>query len=357
MWGQSSIVTEEQDTTQVPASLTDSSEGPVSREALYEMVWSEPMLRVAARFGVSSSYMARVCTLLNVPRPERGYWAKLAVGKAPKQPPLPEPRPGDPLEWTRDGALPKRARSLPRPPDQRPRAEAPGTAAASRIGIRWPAEPSRCSRPGASRGARQIPQAGQATARRPGGDPGRVGQGHRLCERALPGAGSAGTTAWSSRPTRSDSIRAEVDERENPGRATTISDLWSPMRCTVVYIGTVAIGLTIIEMSEEAEARYVNGEYVRLTDYVPKRRGRYAQHHGWTSTHDFPTGRLCLQAYSPYPRADWTQQWRETPNRALLGPHPSHCSGAGESHGRNRAARRGGRAPGGDRTPTLGGSV
>ena len=123
MWGQSSIVTEEQDTAQVSASLTDSSEGPVSREALYEMVWSEPMLRVAARFGVSSSYMARVSTLLNVPRPERGYWAKLAVGKAPRQPPLPEPRPGDPLEWTRDGALPKRARSLPNPPDQRPRAK------------------------------------------------------------------------------------------------------------------------------------------------------------------------------------------------------------------------------------------
>lgn len=79
------------------------------------------MLRVAARFGVSSSYMARVCTLLNVPRPERGYWAKLAVGKAPKQPPLPEPRPGDPLEWTREGALPKRARSLLKPSDQRSR--------------------------------------------------------------------------------------------------------------------------------------------------------------------------------------------------------------------------------------------
>jgi len=85
------------------------------------------------------------------------------------------------------------------------------------------------------------------------------------------------------------------------------------MRCTVVYIGTVAIGLTVIEMSEEAEARYVNGEYVRLTDYVPKRGGRYAQDHGWTSTHDFATGRLCLQAYSPYSRAHWVQQWRETP--------------------------------------------
>jgi len=40
------------------------------------------MLKVTAQFGVSSSYMARVCTLLYIPRPERGYWAKLAVGKA-----------------------------------------------------------------------------------------------------------------------------------------------------------------------------------------------------------------------------------------------------------------------------------
>jgi len=42
-----------------------------------------------------------------------------------------------------------------------------------------------------------------------------------------------------------------------------------------------------------------------------------------SSTHDFPTGRLCLQAYSPYPRADWTQQWRETPSRDLSGRIPS----------------------------------
>ena len=82
-------MTEEQTTTKVPAALAAGSDDPVSREALYEMVWSEPMLRVAAQFGVSSSYMARICTLLNVPRPERGYWAKLAVGRAPKQSPLP----------------------------------------------------------------------------------------------------------------------------------------------------------------------------------------------------------------------------------------------------------------------------
>jgi hypothetical protein len=56
---------------------------------------------------------------------------------------------------------------------------------------------------------------------------------------------------------------------------------------------------------------------------VTKRRGRYAQDYGWTSTHDFPTGRLCLQAYSPYPRANWTQQWRETLTRNLSGQIPA----------------------------------
>ena len=80
--------------------------------------------------------------------------------------------------------------------------------------------------------------------------------------------------------------RADVDERENPSKGHHRNKLWSPMRCTVVYIGTVAIGLTVVAMSGKAEARYVNGKYIRLTEYVPKRRGRHAQDHGWTSTHD-----------------------------------------------------------------------
>jgi hypothetical protein len=56
----------------------------VSRQELYEMVWSMPMIKVAEQFKVSGSYMARVCSALRVPRPERGHWAKLAVGKAPE---------------------------------------------------------------------------------------------------------------------------------------------------------------------------------------------------------------------------------------------------------------------------------
>jgi hypothetical protein len=92
----------------------------ITREELYELVWSAPMIKVAEKFDVSGSYLARVCTALRVPRPERGYWAKLAVGKAPKRPALPEPQPGDPIVWSRTDEFP--APSVPKPrPTPRPR--------------------------------------------------------------------------------------------------------------------------------------------------------------------------------------------------------------------------------------------
>lgn len=69
----------------------------ISREELYKLVWSKQMTKVGEELGVSGSYMTRVCALLNVPRPGLGYWAKLAVGKAPPPTPLPETRPGDTL--------------------------------------------------------------------------------------------------------------------------------------------------------------------------------------------------------------------------------------------------------------------
>lgn len=75
------------------------SDTTLTRSALCELVWAEPMLKVAARFELSSSHMARVCTLMNVPRPERGYWAKLAIRQRLPKPELPETRPGDQMIW------------------------------------------------------------------------------------------------------------------------------------------------------------------------------------------------------------------------------------------------------------------
>ncbi len=68
---------------------------PISREQLYEEVWAEPMLKVAERHEVSSSFLTRVCRRLNVPCPFRGYWARHAAGANVSRPALPKAQPGD----------------------------------------------------------------------------------------------------------------------------------------------------------------------------------------------------------------------------------------------------------------------
>ena len=39
-----------------------------TRAELYRLVWSEPMNKIGERFQVSGTYVAGICTLLNVPR-------------------------------------------------------------------------------------------------------------------------------------------------------------------------------------------------------------------------------------------------------------------------------------------------
>jgi hypothetical protein len=66
----------------------------VSREALYEQVWSRPMTKVAADYGVTGTALKKTCDRHHIPTPERGYWAKLEYGKPVNKealPPLAEP--------------------------------------------------------------------------------------------------------------------------------------------------------------------------------------------------------------------------------------------------------------------------
>src|SRR5450631_1085603 len=98
--------------------ITDNLEenNTVSRERLYKEVWAEPMTTVALKYKVSSSFLARICAHLNVPRPPRGYWARLAVGRKSKQPPLPDAAPGDGIEWARYGQARRVPPLPPKPP-------------------------------------------------------------------------------------------------------------------------------------------------------------------------------------------------------------------------------------------------
>lgn len=290
----------------------------VKREELYELVWSTPMIKVAEKFEVSGSYLARVCTELRVPRPERGYWAKLAVGKAPQRPALPEPLPGDPIVWSRAEGFPAPAvpkpRQVPTPRIRRP--------ARPVVGIH-----------GLIRGAEAHFLAGRKvddevhlkpykkllvdiTASRSGLDKA-LDFSNELFN-ALESAGHRVVIA----PPDAQFGRERIDEKEVPPKKEPRYDpygydrRWSPYRPTVVYVDSIAFGLAVIEMTESVEMRYVNGKYIRESEYVPPKNRGYVDH-TWTTTRDLPSGRLRLVVYSPFRSISWSTTYQETKARTL----------------------------------------
>lgn len=56
---------------------------------LYERVWKTPASKLAKEFGISDVGLAKVCKRHRIPRPPRGYWARLAVGQRMRTPSLP----------------------------------------------------------------------------------------------------------------------------------------------------------------------------------------------------------------------------------------------------------------------------
>jgi hypothetical protein len=61
-----------------------------TREELYKGVWSQPIQRLAAAYGLSDVGLGKVCRKLRIPLPGRGYWNKKNAGKpVGTRPPLP----------------------------------------------------------------------------------------------------------------------------------------------------------------------------------------------------------------------------------------------------------------------------
>jgi hypothetical protein len=48
----------------------------LTRQALYDLVWSMPMTKLAESLGLSDVGLAKICDRHRVPTPQRGYWAK-----------------------------------------------------------------------------------------------------------------------------------------------------------------------------------------------------------------------------------------------------------------------------------------
>jgi hypothetical protein len=60
----------------------------LSREELFALVWEKPTREVAKELGISDVAVGKLCTRLQVPKPARGYWARMQSGQTPRRPPL-----------------------------------------------------------------------------------------------------------------------------------------------------------------------------------------------------------------------------------------------------------------------------
>lgn len=287
----------------------------VTREELYEAVWTEPLIKLAKRFDVSGSYMARVCDSLRVPRPDRGYWAKKEAGKAPPRPVLPPVEQGEPTQWSSgNGVLIRRSRPR-REPEQSHQSQRKKTHALIQGAVahfthsrtikdgeylkpykRYLVDitSSQTSLPHALAFANTLFLALEA-------------KGYHV--RIFGGQGGA-------------LRRPSIDPLDNPAgrsRHNPHYGLWTPGRLTVVHVNEQMVGLSIVEVAETTVMRYVgNGTYVRDADYVvPRSRSRYHADSTWTTTMERPSGRLRLNAYAPHHRVDLNKQWQET-GKSLL---------------------------------------
>jgi hypothetical protein len=294
----------------------------VAREKLYEEVWAEPMTHVAKRYGVSSVYLARICEQLGVPRPPRGYWQQLAVGVEVERVALPDAEPGCALEWVRDGHEPRR-RPPAAPSAERRLKQRSGERPDKHpllVGARAHFEHAREARDNEyvrsfKRSLVDIFVSREALERVL-----RIASELFL---ALEDRGQRVVLAPSTAHLRHVSPHIRAGEK-SPQEYLYSAGRWSPSQPTVTFVGEVAIGLTLFEISEEVDARYDSKlrRHVRVepapTPAKPTRRRTYATVvHEWRSKQWLPSGRLGLHAFAPYHRVEWEQYWYESAEAAL----------------------------------------
>lgn len=61
----------------------------MTRQELYDLVWSEPVSKLAKQFNLSDKGLAKKCNRHSIPCPPVGYWAKKQNGQNVNQVPLP----------------------------------------------------------------------------------------------------------------------------------------------------------------------------------------------------------------------------------------------------------------------------
>lgn len=291
----------------------------ITREALYALVWSAPGLEVSLQLGISDVYLGFVCTALDVPRPSRGYWRRRETGDAGPVPELPAAGPGTRQSWKKGDAIGFARRRKPKklklsaPQKERP-AAAPRKKDEPHELVRRAEDDFRTAQIG-SDGFYLKPR------RRLLVDIATSAPALESCLRfasvlfnRLEESGHPVEIADGSEIL----IRVDIDnydEAVKPDPARPDSPLpWAPLRPTVVHIGGVPLGLSLVEVSEIQHLAYAGDG-----DFVPVEKFNRAEFVGytWKTYRRRPSGRLKLTAYSPFHDVPWRHQWVEKPKSTL----------------------------------------
>lgn len=53
----------------------------ITREELYNLVWENPLSKLAKKYNLSDNGLRKVCKKLDIPLPKNGYWQKIQFNK------------------------------------------------------------------------------------------------------------------------------------------------------------------------------------------------------------------------------------------------------------------------------------
>jgi hypothetical protein len=70
----------------------------LTREELYQRVWTIPATKLANEFGISDVALGKICRRMEIPKPAPGYWRRIETGQRPQIPPLPSPNEDTPTD-------------------------------------------------------------------------------------------------------------------------------------------------------------------------------------------------------------------------------------------------------------------
>lgn len=106
----------------------------------------------------------------------------------------------------------------------------------------------------------------------------------------------------------------EHDILEDDSKKRRFKDIWSPWKSTVVEIDGVCFGIKLFEMLVEETAIYLDGDYIRVSEFTPALQKKARYHHTWESVREYGSGRLCLMFYS---YDHWTYKIKEVEGQSL----------------------------------------